>query len=263
MVDSTKSEMSLAHQDEGDVVAREREFHNLRFAEEVDPRAHLDKWYGAIRRGAQAQNDRILELANGSTVLEYGCADGALSLAELKVPARALRFEGIDISDVAVAKASSKAKLLGFGNAYFQAMNAERMEYPDNTFDVVFGRGIVHHLDLRACFSEVKRVLKPNGRAVFFEPLGHNPLLNWYRRRTPDMRTADEHPLLMADIALARTYYSDVTVRYYGMLTLLGVALQKSDAGILRSAAELGDRFLLSIPGVRSIAWYALLEFRK
>jgi hypothetical protein len=40
----------------------------------------------------------------------------------------------------------------------------------------------------------------PAGWALFSEPLGHNPLVNWYRNRTPEQRTEDEHPLLLSSI---------------------------------------------------------------
>ena len=37
--------------------------------------------------------------------------------------------------------------------------------------------------------------MKPSAGALFIEPLGHNPVINLYRRRTPEQRTVDEHPL--------------------------------------------------------------------
>lgn len=40
----------------------------------------------------------------------------------------------------------------------------------------------------------------------FSEPLGHNPIINWYRNRTPEMRTEDEHPLLIKDIEFAKIF---------------------------------------------------------
>lgn len=43
----------------------------------------------------------------------------------------------------------------------FLMMDAHKLEFSDNTFDVVFGAGILHHLDLELALSEVQRVLKP------------------------------------------------------------------------------------------------------
>ena len=57
---------------------------------------------------------------------------------------------------------------------------------------------------------EIARTLKPGGTALFIEPLGHNPAHQLYRRMTPSMRTADEHPLLQSDLASARRHFGEV-----------------------------------------------------
>jgi ubiquinone/menaquinone biosynthesis C-methylase UbiE len=105
----------------------------------------------------------VTELSRNAIVLEHGCSDGGLSINYLGLPAFAKRFEGIDISDVAIARANNAIHDLGCRNVSFRVMNGEAMDYEDNTFDVIFGRGIIHHLNLLACYSEVSRVLKPGG----------------------------------------------------------------------------------------------------
>jgi SAM-dependent methyltransferase len=46
--------------------------------------------------------------------------------------------------------------------------DAERIPYPDNSFDLVVGHAVLHHIpDVQAAFREVLRVLKPGGRFVF------------------------------------------------------------------------------------------------
>ena len=247
--------------DRADVIEREREFHNDRFSQNEDPRAHLDRWYVAIRRGAEEQDRLVTKLSRGATVLEYGCSDGGLSLHQLGLPDLAKRFEGIDISDVAIAKANQALLERGYRNGSFRVMNAEAMDYEDDTFDVIFGRGIIHHLNLTACFSEIRRVLKPGGHAIFYEPLGHNPVLEWYRRRTPHLRTEDEHPLLMADVRLARQSFSCVDTRFFGLFALAGVWLDPSASGYVFRSCELLDRLALSVPFLRRFGWYSLLTF--
>ena len=83
----------------------------------------------------------------------------------------------------------------------------------DDSFDLVCGSGILHHLDLPAAMRELARVLRPSGRAVFMEPLGHNPAINAFRNRTPELRTPDEHPLLGKDLKLCRRYFGSVEVK--------------------------------------------------
>src|SRR3546814_15436315 len=80
-------------------------------------------------------------------------------------------------------------------HATFSVDNAEQTSFPDASFDRIGGSGILHHLDLDSAYAEIARLLKPGGRAVFLEPLGHNPLYHAYRDRPPPMRTENENPL--------------------------------------------------------------------
>jgi ubiquinone/menaquinone biosynthesis C-methylase UbiE len=159
------------HSERGEIVKGEREFHNLRFSKEEDPRGSLEKWYRTIRHGAERQDEEIKRLSKNADVFEYGCSDGGWSLHSLHLPDLCRSLTGIDISEVAVNKANERASTLGNMTATFLAMNAEAMSFEDNKFGLVYGRWIIHHLDVDRCFSEVVPVLKPNGVASFYEPM--------------------------------------------------------------------------------------------
>jgi SAM-dependent methyltransferase len=143
-------------------------------------------------------------------------------------------------------------------------MNAEQLEFQDATFDLIFGSGIIHHLDVARAYSELHRVLKPGGSAVFVEPLGHNPFINAFRNKTPELRTPDEHPLLRADFMLAHKYFSRVDLKLYGLATLAAIPVIRTPlADVLLSVGKLADKVLLKLPGVKWWAWYSLLVFQK
>lgn len=242
----------------------ERQFHNERFGAEHDSRESLDKWYTAIESGSQLQIDLIKEYGKDAIVLEYGCADGFLSLGKDHIAANAREFHGIDISDKAIEKAQANADAQGITQAHFTVMNAEQMTFEDNRFDLVFGRGIIHHLDLGQCFQEISRVLKPGGQALFYEPMGHNPLINGFRKKTPHMRTEDEHPLLMSDLKLAERYFSKVHGTFFGLTTLGAVPFRKTFFGSkMMKLCEQADNLLLRLPLLKENAWHVLLTFTK
>ena len=87
----------------------------------------------------------------------------------------------------------------------FLQADGQRLPFADRAFDRVWGSAVLHHLDLRSAAGELFRVLRPGGVAVFCEPWGENPLLNWARRRLPypgKDRTPDEQPLRRRHVRL-------------------------------------------------------------
>jgi SAM-dependent methyltransferase len=244
--------------------ASERDFHNQRFGDEHDSREHLDKWYEALAACYRAQDEQVRRWGKGARVLEYGCADGKISLGTFDLKNDFGSYHGIDISDKAIEHATRKAARLGLANCAYSVMDAEKLTFPDESFDVVFGRGILHHLDLKRCYGEIARVLKSGGKAFFNEPLGHNPALNWYRNRTPDLRTPDEHPLLMSDFDLAKSYFATVECKFFGLATVAGVPFRKTPLGSpLMKLLENTDRLLLSVPFVKQNAWSVLMVLTR
>jgi ubiquinone/menaquinone biosynthesis C-methylase UbiE len=239
-------------------VLREKAFHNDRFSQEV--RTHQDKYYFAIERGTENFRDHVRALSKDAVVLEYGCGIGenALQLAPV-----ARSVVGIDISEVGVERANVEAKIRGLGNASFKVMDAERLAFPDASFDLVFGVGIVHHLDVSRSIAEIRRILRPNGVALFWEPLGHNPIINFYRHLTPSARTADEHPLLRQDFELVKRIFPKVTTRHCGLISLAAVPLKSVPGGRqLRDALDSLDQKLFAIGPLRWLSWYVEFEMR-
>jgi len=237
---------------------REKEFHDRIYGERVRDDV-VRKYYKIMGDRIQFYEELLVSRSAGRRVLEYGCGQGghAYLLAE-----RGSSVTAIDLSETAIEQAEELARARGLEDrTEFRVMNAEALDFGDDTFDVVCGTAIIHHLDLRKAYAEIARVLKPDGLAVFMEPLGHNPLINLYRRLTPRLRTEDEHPLRLEDFELARSYFEEVEVSYFHLLSLLSVPL-----GGTRSfpralgALDAADRLLFSrLPAARRYAWYSVM----
>lgn len=159
----------------------------------------------------------ILSDSKGMTVLDYGCGRGEFSLKMLGYGAKVF---GIDISQVYVDEAKKSCLREGYDVSQFnfQTMDAHNLSFADETFDFVVGNGILHHLDYPTALSEIDRVLKPGGRAIFQEPLSGNPLLGLLRLLTPSARTEDERPFTASDLRYIDTGWN-VKSTYYGLLT--------------------------------------------
>jgi SAM-dependent methyltransferase len=233
-------------------LARERAFHDQAFSEET--RATVRRFYsvnGALRRWYE----RTLAMhAAGADALEYGCGPGsaAFALAE-----QGARVTGIDLSPVAIELADRTAHERELEGLRFEVMDAEHLRFDDDSFDLVCGSGILHHLDLERAYGELARVLRPDGAAVFIEPLGHNPAINWYRSRTPDLRTVDEHPLLLGDLAQAREHFAVVETRFFTLTSLAAVPLRNRAAfpRIVGALDGLDRTLFATVPPTRRWAW--------
>jgi ubiquinone/menaquinone biosynthesis C-methylase UbiE len=240
----------------GERIRREAEFHDHRFAEGQRPAGRFYAITGASANRYEALVDAITPPAH---VLELGCG---LHSKMWDLLERGVQVTAIDISAVAIEAAEEEYRRRGLSGGRFMVMNAEALELPDDTFDAITGSGIIHHLDLARGVSECARVLKPGGRLILIEPMGHNPAVNLYRRRTPDQRTEDEHPLLMADFEAMRGYFEHVRVDFYHFLSLASLAV--SGTKVFPSAIEKMDRLdrwvFAKVPSARRMAWMSVIE---
>lgn len=103
-------------------------------------------------------------------ILDLGCTIGHNSLPwKTAYPDAALT--AIDVSGPALHYASARAKLQG-KEATFRQMNAEALDFPDNSFDVVFSSMFLHEISGRSAariFQEAHRVLRPGGLMLHME----------------------------------------------------------------------------------------------
>ena len=204
-------------------IIKEKKFHDNRFEKET--RNDLRKYYSISHIIDTYFDNKLITECKGKKVLEYGCGLGSYAFTLSGVSSEVF---AIDLSKVAIEKAKGIAKSKGINNIKFYEMNAEVLNFPDNYFDIVCGSAILHHLDLTLAYSELARVLKPEGKILFIEPLGHNLIISLYRRLTKSLRTEDEHPLMAKDIKLIDTYFQNKNIKYFYLFSLLAVPFRKS-----------------------------------
>lgn len=99
--------------------------------------------------------------------LEIGSGTGyfSLNLVQLGV---IQRLTATDISPGMLDRLARTAEALGVENVSTVATEAERLPFEDESFDLVFGHAVLHHIpDLDRAFAEFKRVLRPGGAIAF------------------------------------------------------------------------------------------------
>lgn len=152
----------------------------------------------------------LIDSPAGSAILDLGCGRGTHAVHFARAGAR---VAAIDLSGGMASMTQRRAMAAGVGaRVAVQQMSAESLGFADATFDYVFGHSVLHHTDLAVTRREVHRVLKPGGRAVFLEPLDHNPALNLFRHLTPWRRTPTEKPLSLADLRFLRNRLPPVRI---------------------------------------------------
>ena len=122
------------------------------------------EWLYENNRQANAEFVTLLSLVSGSDVLEIGFGNGRTA-PDIIAQAADVRYAGLEISPTMVEEARRfNAALVATGQASFHLGNAERMPFPDSSFDRVFSIGVVHFwADPVAPLAEVRRVLRPGG----------------------------------------------------------------------------------------------------
>jgi SAM-dependent methyltransferase len=223
------------------------------------------KFY-SISASSFAYRDALLfNSIKGAVALDYCCGNGEVAIAMAKRGAS--RVVGIDISEVAVENARSLSKEAGVDDVcQFQVMDAEHTEFADGMFDLIHEYGALHHLDLQAAYRELSRILKPEGKVICTEALRHNPVIHWYRKRTPHLRTQweVEHILGVPEIESGGRYFGSLDIRTFHLAALAAVPFRRFPFfKPLLKGLDLVDRVLLSIPFLKRMAWIAVVEYRK
>jgi SAM-dependent methyltransferase len=147
------------------------------------------KWGIDYGEAGQAQVTGKLAKALGSDpgryerALEIGAGTGYFTLNLLRA---GVIGEGVatDISPGMLETMSSSAERLGLDVRAIRC-EADKLPFPDESFDLVFGHAVLHHLpDLEAAFAEFRRVLRPGGTLAFCgEPSRYGDLISQVPKR--------------------------------------------------------------------------------
>jgi SAM-dependent methyltransferase len=259
----------------GDVILRairERDFFNAH----TDPSTIPDEILKvpALLDGIPEEIAEYVPDLGGKQVCEVGCGYGVIScyLAQ-----QGAYVSGFDVSETNVFIAERAARINRVADRVsMQVMQGESMTFASESFDLVFGNAVLHHLDIASAAREFYRVLKPGGVAIFREPFGENRVLEWARncswRSSSHRHTEDEHSLLYRDVEILRNVFPKVVFRESELLSALRYFFRKAEIGMIAvpqfewaiPRLKALDRWILQrVPALRRLASYAVLSMIK
>lgn len=230
---------------------------DLRIAAERPPypnREHVDFLDFAL--------ERLSPLA-GARILEVGCGTGALSVY---LALRGARVTAVDVSEANIGLARRRAAASG-AEVDFRAVPVELLDEPAGAFDGILGNQVLHHFELGDAMPNLRRMLRPGGRAVFCEPVLLIP--DWLRR-VRDSRavtrflprlvdTPTEHSISPSDARLILDAFPGGRTVPFQLLTRVQNFRPLSDAAFAR--LERIDRFLLRrLPPARRACRYLVFD---
>jgi SAM-dependent methyltransferase len=248
-----------------DVHDRERRHHD-ELAAQLDPELMPPHEPDRFER---ALLEAIGEIA-GKRVLDLGCGDGELSL---QLVDRGADVTGLDISPGMVEVARRRLERFRPDAAVrFTAAPIESSDLEPGSFDVVAGKWILHHLDLRDGTDAIDALLKPGGVGVFFENHAGNPLLRFARRHlagrfgVPRLGTVDEHLLEHSDYEHWRMRFPKLELiwpdfHFFGLFNRQ--VLRYRSPRVNRWSARADEWVYQHLPALRPYGYHVIVRITK
>ena len=152
----------------------------------------------------------------GKRILDLGCGAGH---AAVYFASKGADVYAGDISSIMLEKANLLAEKYNVKIKTFK-ITAEKIDFEDNTFDYVYGNGVLHHTVITKTVQEVWRILKPSGRAFFIEPLSYNPIIELYRKIASAVRSPEESPFKYSDLRAIKKIFKKVIHKEFWFFSL-------------------------------------------
>ena len=120
-------------------------------------------------------------LSIGDAVLDVACGRGAVLFPAAEAVGESGSVVGIDLAEGMARETQREIELRGVKNATARAMDAERLEFADASFDAVLcGFSLQFFPDLSRTLAEFMRVLKPGGSIAVSTWGDDDPAWGWF-----------------------------------------------------------------------------------
>jgi ubiquinone/menaquinone biosynthesis C-methylase UbiE len=194
----------------------------------------------------------------GRVVVDLGCGYHPTAIYLARAGAR--RVYACDVSHNAVAHIHQLAREQGVGDRVSGLVcAAEELPLPSGHAELIHGEAVLHHLSMTPAAREVARVLGAGGTAVFKDPLGQNPLLEFARDYLKSSAKATDRPLTFEQIEEFGRAFRSCRYRGFGFAaTLTGALGRRQKWPKTTNVADRLDGLLLRVPLVERLSQYVV-----
>ena len=208
----------------------------------------------------------LLGSLEGKKLLDYAAGDGWNAVCFAKAKAKVW---AIDISKKGIKLTKKKAAANRVGEFITaEVQDCYNTQFQANMFDIIYGGGILHHLDIKTAGEELCRILRPDGVAVFYEPIRETKIMDiikaivlYCTKKKPSEETEDESPLTTEKINLLKPYFRIIKLRYFNVLTS---AIPLINSKILKQFLLRADYLLIKyFPGFDRLGRAVVIELRE
>lgn len=221
--------------------------------------------------------DRLAQELKGKRVLDLGCGKGYFSVFLSSLGAEVV---GVDLGPDLI----EAARLVGEINqssVQFDVANIISLPFAEQSFDLVIGVAILHHLseaDLKLAVNESHRVLKDGGRAYYYECVENSPAFDFIQNMFPVGKKGvyyrpsilnrkawiayqaqlDERDLTDVELMQAGQKFRRCNLMHFGLLIRLGRLLGKASQSYLTA---IDRRLLAAVKPLRKFSQTVVVEY--
>jgi len=213
-------------------------------------------------REAIAKSYTFLGNLQGKKILEVGCGSGEQAS---HLAAQGAIVTVIDISAESLKAAQDLAKQKKVELTAVK-MDAEQLEFPAESFDLIYINSTLMHVDQQKVLQECSRVLVKGGKLAVIEPLRYAPLVQIYRWFS-SYKKMNPHYATLKMFNQGKKYFSEHTHQeFYLLSSALLPVFSLKNRWLHRGydAVSTVDNFLLKIfPFLRHGCWVSVVKYTK
>ncbi|MDP8234876.1 MAG: class I SAM-dependent methyltransferase [Candidatus Erginobacter occultus] len=199
-------------------------------------------------------------------VLDYACGDGFWAVYFALTGAG--KVSGFDLSPVGIERGRERVTRQGLDSIVdLRTMDARRLEYPDNCFDLVIGHGAIHHtIKYPNVFAELHRVMKPGTSAFFLENLADFRPWRWHWKIKGPIAEGDV-PIFTRELREKASMFAEMNITGDTLLYSIKMFWKRQPGPVgrwlLRLAKKSDDFLFRRFPSLRNCGSFSYIELKK